>query len=222
MIAVVGSTAHQAYGRAGAGASCRVGTGRRRLAGAMSSDESAGGWTDAATEPGSSRRHGDRAGRRRPARRPRGRRPRRVRRAGPPAPRPAVGGGAAHDRRPGGGLRRPAGRLRSRPTATPPRSAASRRSPPGCTASWSTPASTGCAGARSRPTVPLPEEDGETGRRGIADPRDDLDRLELRMEIDKALAALPARPAGRDRPGRRRGALGGRRGRGPRRARRAR
>jgi RNA polymerase sigma-70 factor (ECF subfamily) len=42
-----------------------------------------------------------------------------------------------------------------------------------------------------RPTVPLPEEDGETGHRGIADPRDDLDRLELRMEIDRALAALP-------------------------------
>ena len=44
---------------------------------------------------------------------------------------------------------------------------------------------------RARPTVPLPEEDGETGRRGIADPRDDLDRLELRMEIDLALRALP-------------------------------
>ena len=44
---------------------------------------------------------------------------------------------------------------------------------------------------QARPTVPLPEEDGETGHRGIADPRDDLDRLELRMEIDKALAALP-------------------------------
>ena len=42
-----------------------------------------------------------------------------------------------------------------------------------------------------RPTVPLPEEDGETGQRGLADPRDDLDRLELRLEIDKALAALP-------------------------------
>ncbi len=42
-----------------------------------------------------------------------------------------------------------------------------------------------------RPTVPLPEEDGETGHRGLADPRDDLGRLELRMEIDKALAALP-------------------------------
>ena len=44
---------------------------------------------------------------------------------------------------------------------------------------------------RARPTVPLPEEDGETGHRGIADPRDDLDRLELRMEIDLALRALP-------------------------------
>ncbi len=44
---------------------------------------------------------------------------------------------------------------------------------------------------KSRPTVPLPEEDGETGQRGLADPRDDLDRLELRLEIDKALAALP-------------------------------
>jgi RNA polymerase sigma-70 factor (ECF subfamily) len=44
---------------------------------------------------------------------------------------------------------------------------------------------------RARPTVPLPEEDGETGHRGIADPRDDLDRLELRMEIDHALRKLP-------------------------------
>jgi RNA polymerase sigma-70 factor (ECF subfamily) len=44
---------------------------------------------------------------------------------------------------------------------------------------------------RARPTVPLPEEDGETGHRGIADPRDDLDRLELRMEIDRALRNLP-------------------------------
>lgn len=43
---------------------------------------------------------------------------------------------------------------------------------------------------RARPTVPLPEEDGE-GHHGIPDPRDDLDRLELRMEIDRALAALP-------------------------------
>ena len=44
---------------------------------------------------------------------------------------------------------------------------------------------------KARPTVPFPEEDGETGHRGIADPRDDLDRLELRLEIDRALAALP-------------------------------
>lgn len=44
---------------------------------------------------------------------------------------------------------------------------------------------------RARPTVPFPEEDGETGHRGLADPRDDLDRLELRMEIDRALRALP-------------------------------
>ncbi len=44
---------------------------------------------------------------------------------------------------------------------------------------------------RARPTVPLPEEDGETGHRGVADPRDDLDRLELRMEIDLALRNLP-------------------------------
>jgi RNA polymerase sigma-70 factor (ECF subfamily) len=44
---------------------------------------------------------------------------------------------------------------------------------------------------RSRPTVPFPDEDGETGGRGIPDPRDDLDAFELRMEIDRALAALP-------------------------------
>ena len=44
---------------------------------------------------------------------------------------------------------------------------------------------------RARPTVPLPEEDGETGARGLADPRDDLDAFELRMEIERALAALP-------------------------------
>jgi RNA polymerase sigma-70 factor (ECF subfamily) len=44
---------------------------------------------------------------------------------------------------------------------------------------------------RARPTVPLPEEDGESGHRGLADPRDDLDALELRMEIERALAALP-------------------------------
>ncbi|HET7901498.1 MAG TPA: RNA polymerase sigma factor SigM [Candidatus Nanopelagicales bacterium] len=44
---------------------------------------------------------------------------------------------------------------------------------------------------RARPTVPLPEEDGESGARGLADPRDDLDAFELRMEIERALAALP-------------------------------
>lgn len=44
---------------------------------------------------------------------------------------------------------------------------------------------------RARPTVPLPEEDGETGGRGVPDPRDDLGRLELRLEIERALAALP-------------------------------
>jgi RNA polymerase sigma-70 factor (ECF subfamily) len=44
---------------------------------------------------------------------------------------------------------------------------------------------------RARPTVPLPEEDGESGHRGLADPRDDLDRLELRMELDRALRGLP-------------------------------
>ena len=44
---------------------------------------------------------------------------------------------------------------------------------------------------RARPTVPFPDEDGDTGRRGIPDPRDDLDAFELRMEIDRALRALP-------------------------------
>ena len=44
---------------------------------------------------------------------------------------------------------------------------------------------------RARPTVPLPEEDGEGSGRGIPDPRDDLDAFELRMEIDRALRALP-------------------------------
>jgi len=44
---------------------------------------------------------------------------------------------------------------------------------------------------RSRPSVPLMDEDGEAGHHGIADPRDDIDRLELRLEIDKALRALP-------------------------------
>ncbi len=44
---------------------------------------------------------------------------------------------------------------------------------------------------RARPTVPLPEEDAESGSRGLADPRDDLDAFELRMEIERALADLP-------------------------------
>ena len=44
---------------------------------------------------------------------------------------------------------------------------------------------------RARPTVPLPEEDAESGSRGLPDPRDDLDAFELRMEIERALAALP-------------------------------
>ena len=50
------------------------------------------------------------AGRRRCCAGPRRRRPGRLRRAGPPAPRPAVGGRAAHPRRPRGGRRRAAGR----------------------------------------------------------------------------------------------------------------
>lgn len=44
---------------------------------------------------------------------------------------------------------------------------------------------------KARPSVPLPEEDPDSGSRAVPDPRDDLDRLELRMEIDKALRALP-------------------------------
>lgn len=44
---------------------------------------------------------------------------------------------------------------------------------------------------RTRPTVPLPDGDPETGYGELRDPRDDVDRLELRYEIDKALAALP-------------------------------
>ena len=44
---------------------------------------------------------------------------------------------------------------------------------------------------RARPTVPLPDEDVATGGRGIPDPRDALDAFELRMEIDRALRALP-------------------------------
>ena len=94
----------------------------------------------------------DRAHRRRAAARPRRRRPARLRRAVPPPPGPALGGGAAHARRPGGGRRRPAGRAARPPTARRPGSAATRRSPPGCTGSWSTPASTGSAAGR--PTRP--------------------------------------------------------------------
>ncbi|MEI8056674.1 MAG: RNA polymerase sigma factor SigM [Actinomycetes bacterium] len=44
---------------------------------------------------------------------------------------------------------------------------------------------------RARPSVPLLDEEGSGGHRGIADPTDDIDRLELRLEIEKALAALP-------------------------------
>lgn len=44
---------------------------------------------------------------------------------------------------------------------------------------------------RSRPTVPIPDGDPETGWGELRDPRDEIDRLELRHEIDKALAALP-------------------------------
>jgi RNA polymerase sigma-70 factor (ECF subfamily) len=44
---------------------------------------------------------------------------------------------------------------------------------------------------RVRPTVPMPTGDPETGWGELADPRDDIDRLELRFEIDRALAALP-------------------------------
>lgn len=42
-----------------------------------------------------------------------------------------------------------------------------------------------------RATVPLPDGDPETGWDQLPDPRDDIDRLELRFEIDRALAALP-------------------------------
>lgn len=44
---------------------------------------------------------------------------------------------------------------------------------------------------KARPTVALPDEDPDSGPRAVPDPRDDMDRLELRMEIDKALRALP-------------------------------
>lgn len=44
---------------------------------------------------------------------------------------------------------------------------------------------------RSRPTVPLPGTDAETGRDNLPDPRDDIGSLELGLEIEKALATLP-------------------------------
>ncbi len=43
-----------------------------------------------------------------------------------------------------------------------------------------------------RPTVPLPDEGEDSGYRGLADTRDDINSFELRHEIEKALAALPA------------------------------
>lgn len=42
-----------------------------------------------------------------------------------------------------------------------------------------------------RAAVPLPDDDPETGWGELPDPRDEIDRLELRFEIDRALAALP-------------------------------
>ena len=44
---------------------------------------------------------------------------------------------------------------------------------------------------KARPTVPLPEEDPDSGRAGLADKRNDLERWELRYEIDRALGDLP-------------------------------
>lgn len=44
---------------------------------------------------------------------------------------------------------------------------------------------------KARPTVHIPDDDPDSGARAVPDPRDDMDRLELRMEIDKALRALP-------------------------------
>ena len=44
---------------------------------------------------------------------------------------------------------------------------------------------------KARPTVHIPDDEPDTGARAVPDPRDDMDRLELRMEIDKALRALP-------------------------------
>ena len=116
---------------------------------------------------------------------PRRRRPRRVHRARPPAPRPAVGRRAADHARPGGRL----GRARRTPccrrSATPPPTGARPRSPPGCTASWSTRASTACGAVpparrwrwatptcRPRTTSTRPPRAGSTSRpRSRACPR---------------------------------------------------
>lgn len=43
----------------------------------------------------------------------------------------------------------------------------------------------------ARPSVPLPEQDGDSSHRIIADPRDSLAAREWRIEIEKALAELP-------------------------------
>lgn len=43
----------------------------------------------------------------------------------------------------------------------------------------------------ARPSVPLPEQDGDLSYRVLADPRDALSAREWRIEIDKALAELP-------------------------------
>lgn len=43
----------------------------------------------------------------------------------------------------------------------------------------------------ARPSVPLPDHDGDSGHRVVADPRDSLSQREWRIEIEKALAELP-------------------------------
>lgn len=43
----------------------------------------------------------------------------------------------------------------------------------------------------ARPTIALPEQDSDVGRRSLADPTDALGARELAIEINKALAALP-------------------------------
>ena len=44
----------------------------------------------------------------------------------------------------------------------------------------------------ARPSVPLPEQDTDFGSRVLADPRDSLSTRELRIEIQRALAEIPA------------------------------